>query len=58
MGNDGPTELQRRILDTPQRFPNASKEELATRCECSVSTVRRTLDDYGDPSKGNNLFGF
>jgi len=52
MGRDGPTDLQQSVLETAQQFPNASKEELAARCGCSVSTVRRALNEYGDPAGG------
>ena len=49
MSSDGKTKLQRDILLTWHRYPNATNTEIAKKCDCSpsyVSQVKNRFDDY------------
>jgi hypothetical protein len=51
MGNGGKTDLQREILLTWHRHPNATNGEIARACDCSasyVSQVKNRFDDYDE----------
>lgn len=51
------TDLEQCIMETARRNPNMSKEQIADHCDCSNSYVRQTLEKYGDPKDGSNMFG-
>jgi len=57
MTRDEPSDLQREILETADRNPDASAAEIAAICDCSVDWVEQTLDIYGDPADDPNPFG-
>jgi len=42
------TELQRQILETAYRNPNASKKEISEMCDCSASYVSNVLNRYDE----------
>jgi DNA-binding MurR/RpiR family transcriptional regulator len=54
---DDLTPKQQCIIQTAKLNPNLSKEGIADQCGCSVSTVRRTFNKYGDQTGGSNIFG-
>lgn len=51
MPNSGKTDLQRDILLTWYKNPNATNKEIAEACDCSasyVSTIKNKFDNYDD----------
>lgn len=49
------TDLQRCIVESYDLNPNQSAADIASRCDCSESHVRRTLKDYRGDTAGNTV---
>lgn len=45
-GQDQPSDLQQQILRVYDRNPDMSISQIASRCNCSASYVRETINDY------------
>jgi len=54
---DDLSELQRDIINTYDRNPDAGAAEIASMCDCSESYVRETLNEYRDGFGSSGGFG-
>lgn len=46
MFGNQPTDLQQEILQVADRNPDMTADQIATKCDCSESYVRETLNEF------------